>query len=743
MKKRIFSIVVMISALILLCGIAYRDNDRWQETMAERYLKKIWVASDHTGEYYDEFSLCFLEIRDGICQGGLQPDKVCCVSECFQMEEGNLVWNDTNVFSGTIRGNTAECQFTDRWNRTGSMKITFIKEDEIEVAMRYVSRGKSISETKTYRPYHLSDMPYFVLQEEQPFSVELASGEKAYVAAGIHQWKNGLAFLRDEPFAEAYLVNENQEVLDIIKFRAEYHLGIKIDDIFIQDVNGDGLEDVIISVCFVDNGTEMEGMPHIHRLFLQSDLGLFEWRSIWVAEEDPILGKCPDAKEGTWEQEYQNCVRNMESRINGELPSPDREINQYVAIWYDSLNRFSEFINTGIACQPENPENLGSREEIYRAAVLLMAEMREQRGSSNEPYVFLNDHGEDIEKAREEFKEVVYGQNPIDEAITMFHKKFDSVYYVTYEVSMLGAETWEKEFYHCLGLVKDLAGRADTGEQGTAMEMLEAYEAFFALWADNEQLCAEVQGGSGLRGWIGANRSKVFRIGTMLLIDGYERAGGSYEFLYDSEADRQKLTESYFEYLYTDSVMSDGAWSTAEERPDGSIPEELVQTLSEALQNNTFETCMAELAAEYVLLQEDETAQYIWEDTSWVLESFYRDYIEGGEEWFLFPRDKDIVVRQETGSEGHPYCYYIFPCQGDGYGAALCAYGEKEDCCFISWEEEDYLVVAQRAEGEVWGISVYDRFGESLTGGRLELEKRPDGETEVTYYIYDHGESGR
>lgn len=156
---------------------------------------------------------------------------------------------------------------------------------------------------------------------------------------------------------------------------------------------------------------------------------MFEWSSIWVAEEDPILGKYPDAKEGTWEQEYQNCVRNMESRINGELPSIDREINQDVAIWYDSLNR------------------------------------------------------------------------------------------------------------------------------------------------------------------------------------------------------------------------------------------------------------------------------------------------------------------QETGSAGYPYCCYIFPCQGDGYGAALCAYGEKEDCCFISWEEEDYLVIVQRAEGEIRGISVYGRFGESLAGGRLELEKQPDGEIKLTCYI--------
>ena len=224
------------------------------------------------------------------------------------------------------------------------------------------------------------------------------------------------------------------------------------------------------------------------------------------------------------------------------------------------------------------------------------------------------------------------------------------------------------------------------------------------------------------------------------MIDGYERAGGSYEFLYDSEADRQRLTERNFEYLHTDSVMYVDFLAYGDENPDNSVPAELVQTLSAALQNDTFEACMADLSTEYALLQEDEVTQYVWEDTSWVLESFYRDYIKGGEEWFLSTRDNDIIVRQKSDNEDYAYCYYKFPCQGDGYGAALCAYGKNEDCFFISWEDEDYLAVTGRAEGQ--GIAVYNMFDDSLTGWILGLEKQPDGEIEVTYYIYDSNGNG-
>lgn len=733
MRKRILSIAVVVLLLLLICGIACHGNDWREEDMAEAYLNKIWIDSDWTGEYYDEISFCFLEFKDGECRGGMEPDRVCDLNKCFHMEEGNPVLNTNNVFSGVTHGNTAECRFTDRWNRTGSMMMTFINENEIEVTIRYVSRGEVILETKTYRPYNVSDMKNFILQEEQPFSEEPDSGGKAYIVSGVYHWTNGLAFLRSEPYTEAYLVNENRDVMGIIDFSAEYHVGVKIDDIIINDVNEDGLEDVVISTCFVDNGMEMEGMPHIHRLFLQSDMGMFEWYSIWVVEEDSILAKYPDAEEGTWEQEYQNCVRNMELRINGELPSIDREVNQWIALWYDTLNRFCEYISIAAGCQPENP---GSREEIYRTAVLLMTEMREQHGSSNKPYEFLSSHGEDMEEVREEFRAIIEGENPIDEAITMFHKKFDSVYDVSEICDLLGAEVWEKEFYHCLDLVKASVRQTGIENKEKMLEILETYEAFFVLWADNEQIGAENQGGSGMRGWIGYKRAEVFRIGTMLLIDGYEKAGGSYEFLYDSEADRQRLTESYFEYLHTDSVMCADFLAYGDENPDNSVPEELVQTLSAALQNDTFEACMADLSTEYVLLREDEVTQYVWEDTSWVLDSFYRDYTEGSEEWFLSTRN-DIIVRQETNNEDYPYCYYKFPCQGDGYGAALCAYGKNEDYFFISWEDEDYLVVTGRAEGQVQGIAVYNMFDDGLTGWILGLEKQPDGEVEVTYYTYD------
>lgn len=203
-------------------------------------------------------------------------------------------------------------------------------------------------------------------------------------------------------------------------------------------------------------------------------------------------------------------------------------------------------------------------------------------------------------------------------------------------------------------------------------------------------------------------------------------------------------TEAGRRYPYTNPIYGnvgflarrDIVTSRENENPENSVPEELTQALSTALQNDTIEDYMAGISAEYVLLQEDEIMQYIREDTSGVLESFYYKYIEGGEEWFLFERDNDIIVRQEIDNEEYPYCYYKFPCKGEIYEVALRAYGKNEDYFFISWEDDDYLVVTKRAEGQMKGLAVYHMFDYILIGWILGLEKTSDGGIEVNYYTY-------
>lgn len=446
-----------------------------------------------------------------------------------------------------------------------------------------------------------------------------------------------------------------------------------------------------------------------------------------------LLGGCSETEESTWKQEYENCMAAMEQGIaeRGMAGQQEQDVfkreawNWAVGVWQDSLSAFGECVEI---CIRNQPEGMDWEEDIYRTATLLMAAMCEEHNGS---YEFAYEHGEDLEKIRKDFRAVIEGSNPIDESINSFHEDFGIYYYADTLISGMMAEAWEKEFRHCLDMVEnEVRLSASTGEE-QALEILETYEDFFGVWADNER----------------ESRAEVFRIGTMLLVNGLKQSGGSYEFIYDGEADREELrhicegTEADAgagrRYPYTNPVDQNvGFLARENENPENSVPEELTEELSTALQNNTLEDYVAEISAEYVLLQENEIMQYIRKDTSGVLESFYYEYIEGGEEWFLFGRDNDIIVRQKIDNEKYPYCYYKFPCEGGVYEAALRAYGKNEDYYFISWEDDDYLLVTKRAEGQVNGLAVYQMYGYALIGWILGLEKTSDGGVEVTYNSY-------
>ena len=185
---------------------------------------------------------------------------------------------------------------------------------------------------------------------------------------------------------------------------------------------------------------------------------------------------------------------------------------------------------------------MDGEEDIYRMAVLLMKTLCESR---NGHYTLAHEHGEDLDKAQEDLKAVISGENPIDEENKLFYEEFGSFYYVEFDISAMIAEAWEEEFHHCLDTARDRVRQSDAADQERILETLEAWEDFFEIWADNEEAYEHIEGATKMNISIAEKRAEVFRIGTLLLADGLEKSGGSYEFIYDSGPDRQKLTEMY------------------------------------------------------------------------------------------------------------------------------------------------------------------------------------------------------
>jgi len=266
-----------------------------------------------------------------------------------------------------------------------------------------------------------------------------------------------------------------------------------------------------------------------------------------------LLGIRPGTEEGTWKQEYEVCMAAMELGISrydvtgADIPYenlPDFEkwvSDRSMELWRDSLRIFDECMTVCISNQPGGKDG---EEDTYRMAALLMKVMCESR---NGHYKFAHGHGEDLEKAQEDFKAVIERENPIDESWDSFNKEFESYVGVDFTISAMMSEAWQGEFYHCLNTVRDRVKQSGTADQEQILEALEAWKDFFKVWADNEEEYERIEGGSGLSISIAESRAEVFRIGTMLLIDSLEKSGVSYEYTYDSGPDRKELTEWFCE----------------------------------------------------------------------------------------------------------------------------------------------------------------------------------------------------
>lgn len=265
-KRRFYFVAIIVLALALIILIAYRDNALKEKAMSEAYLKKIWIASDWADEAYRDNYFSFDKLVDQECEGGFGTEGI------YHICGDSYLWGAGYGFSGTLHGNTAECQFGNCDGVAGSVAFSFVNENEIEAAIRY--EGEATTEKKTFRPYNIKDIDSLMLQEELTVQVDMDYWGSVYFVAGIDE------ATEYKPVPAAFLVNENHDIL--CEFYSSFHVGSRIYEVVFKDVNEDGLEDAVISTCFVDyNGVEEEGMPHIHWLFLQTD-HWFTLENTWI-----------------------------------------------------------------------------------------------------------------------------------------------------------------------------------------------------------------------------------------------------------------------------------------------------------------------------------------------------------------------------------------------------------------------------------------------------------------------------
>ena len=139
-----------------------------------QYLKKIWIVKswDSNKSYDNYFSFCIYKIANGRLEGKFMINGI--VEPDDEFYSSNYLGN----ISGTINKNTAEFQFGDKNGNNGNVKLTLMKNDEIEANIKFTSKSKlnqdkSLDGTFQFKPYNLKDLEGFSPFNDQSFTVDL------------------------------------------------------------------------------------------------------------------------------------------------------------------------------------------------------------------------------------------------------------------------------------------------------------------------------------------------------------------------------------------------------------------------------------------------------------------------------------------------------------------------------------------------------------------------------------------
>lgn len=159
-------------------------------------------------------------------------------------------------FQGTVYGEKAECTFTYKGQQV-EMHLTLCENDRVEASIECSALG--INESYMFRPYNISDEP--LRDDISSAEISLDSWGTVYLVTATMDTLH--------PYPCAYLTNEKQDIIYDFPYGIN---GSEVWDFFIEDINKDGLQDVMAVACF-------ETLPGGDRevyIFIQQDNGLFQ-----------------------------------------------------------------------------------------------------------------------------------------------------------------------------------------------------------------------------------------------------------------------------------------------------------------------------------------------------------------------------------------------------------------------------------------------------------------------------------
>lgn len=219
-------------------------SDDLNADLYDKYLRKIWMPQEWGEDVHlahdTGFSISISEVEGSIVKGKISTKSLIDLP-CFHYSFEEYQYP---AFSGTISGNTIEGNFCDEYGNDGKLRLILKDENEIEAAFEYTNRNldeKLLALNGNYilRPYNMKDEKEVIMNRRE--QVNLNSWGFVYLTVGKINTERGIV-------GTAFLTDAEGNIF--YKFGLPFHHGAEINDGYVEDVNRDGLRDVVLHEFF-------------------------------------------------------------------------------------------------------------------------------------------------------------------------------------------------------------------------------------------------------------------------------------------------------------------------------------------------------------------------------------------------------------------------------------------------------------------------------------------------------------
>jgi len=183
----------------------------------------------------------------------------------------------------------------------------------------------------------------------------------------------------------------------------------------------------------------------------------------------------------------------------------------------------------------------------------------------------------------------------------------------------------------------------------------------------------------------------------------------------DDYMDNQLFKKGSLTFVYIENENSD-------------VPKELIEELTQALEQDLIEEFLKENEADYRIIPMNEQQLYAKREKTGILRAYQEKYAGEDDVWYeIGTPELYYVIRQRLEDENYLY-YQFFYEKGfkfEIWGEKAYAWGKGEDLYFLKWDDKVYLTTTNHNENGINGVAVYCCLNNKSGryGGMIYLEK--------------------